>query len=142
MTNFQSNTEEHGMQRINPKGLAVPAGFSHVVCASSNRIAFIAGQVSYDSDGKIVGVGDMETQTRQVFRNLQIALASVGAGFGDVAKTNYFVRDMSAESIAAIRKVRAEFFASDAVPSSTMVGVVALAKPDLLLEVEAYAVIP
>lgn len=69
------------------------------------------------------------------------ALASAGSRFSRVVRLTFFVRDISVEAIATIRAVRSEFLDPAALPVSTMVGVAGLAPPDLLLEVEAVAVI-
>jgi enamine deaminase RidA (YjgF/YER057c/UK114 family) len=125
----------------NPPALARPNGFAHVASCPGNGVAFISGQVAYDATGAIVGDGDLEAQTHQVFRNLGAALAAIGCDFGDVAKFTFFVKDMSEEAIATIRSVRVHYLPQDRLPASTMVGVAALAKPALRLEVEAYVVL-
>lgn len=128
------------MIRMNPAQLFVPSGFCHAVQAPANgKLLFISGQVSYDEHGAVVGAGDIEVQTRRIFENLQIILDGAGASFDDIVKYTFYVKDMSAESIQAIRKVRAHYINAEALPSSTMIGVTALAKDELLLEVEAYA---
>ena len=87
----------------------------------------------------VVGIGDLGAQTRQVFVNLGSALDAAGSGFDRLLKLTFFVRDLSEAAVATIRQARREFLVDDALPASTMVGVAALAKPSLLLEVEAYA---
>ena len=76
-----------GREFINPPGLTAPNGYTHVVVTADRRTAYVAGQVAVDSTGKVVGVGDFKAQAEQVFANLRVALASVGASFGDVVKT-------------------------------------------------------
>jgi enamine deaminase RidA (YjgF/YER057c/UK114 family) len=71
-----------GPQFINPPGLTRPTGYTHVVVSADGRTAYVAGQVAFDSTGKVVGVGDFQAQAEQVFANLRRALASVGASFG------------------------------------------------------------
>lgn len=124
----------------NPPSLATPSGFSHVTDGPGDRLVFVSGQVAYDAQGRTVGVGDMAAQTRQVLHNLGQALEAAGSDFAHVLKFTFFVRDMSAEAIAKIRDVRREFLDERRLPASTMVGVAALARDDLLLEVEAYAI--
>jgi enamine deaminase RidA (YjgF/YER057c/UK114 family) len=124
----------------NPPTLATPSGFSHVTDAPAGRIVFVSGQVAYDSQGHIVGAGDIAAQTRQVLRNVGSALEAAGSDFRHVLKFTFFVRDMRPDSIAKIREVRKEFLDESRLPASTMVGVTALAREELLLEVEAYAV--
>lgn len=128
-------------QFSNPPGLAVPNGFSHVARTTGRTTLSVSGQVAYDSEGGIVGVGDLAAQTDQVYRNIQTALAAHGATMNDIVKTTLFVRDLSPDKAIVIRRVRAAYISSDKPPASTMVGVSSLAKPELLLEVEATAVI-
>jgi enamine deaminase RidA (YjgF/YER057c/UK114 family) len=125
------------IQYINPPALARPNGFSHLTI--TGQMIFISGQVSYDSAGNIVGAGDLAAQTRQVLVNLRTALEAAGSDFEHVLKFNFFVRNLSEAAVATIRQVRKEFLSESALPASTLVGVAALAKPELLLEVEVCA---
>lgn len=127
---------------INPTTLPTPNGFSQIATGPARELAFISGQVSYDAHGAIVGVGDLAAQTRQVLENLSRALDAVGADFSDVLKFTFFVKNLSEDAVATIRRVRTEFLSPTQPPASTMVGVAMLAKPDLLLEVEATVALP
>jgi len=71
--------------------------------------------------------------------NLKTALATAGATFDNVVKVNTYVTDMS--QIQALREIRAAYFGANP-PASTLVQVVALARPDLMVEIEAIAVVP
>src|SRR5262245_51135412 len=97
-----------GSKFINPPGLTRPTGYTHVVVSADGRTAHIAGQVAFDSTGSVVGVGDFQAQAEQVFRNLRVALASVGASFEDVVKTTTFITDL--KNLPALRDTRARFF--------------------------------
>lgn len=125
----------------NPPGLAKPGGFTHIVRSTGNAVLHVAGQVAYDSEGNIVGVGDLAAQVEQVYRNIDTALAAFGASLKDVVKTTIFLRDLTPEKIATIRRVRAGFLSETEPPASTLIGVQALAKPELMLEVEAVAIL-
>lgn len=122
----------------NPPGLAKPSGFSHVATSTRRKTVHISGQVAYSADGQVVGVGDLAAQVEQVYINIGLALAACGGSFSDVVKTTLYVRDMTPEKIRVIREVRSRFLAAEP-PASTMVGVQALARPELLLEVDAVA---
>lgn len=124
---------------LNPPQLARPSGFSHVTCGPVAQMVFVSGQVAYDADGNVVGEGDLAAQTRQVLDNLSHALQAAGSDMGHVMKLTFFMRDMSPGAIATVREVRKAFLDPDRLPASTMVGVTALARDSLLLEVEAYA---
>jgi enamine deaminase RidA (YjgF/YER057c/UK114 family) len=122
-------------QFINPPGLAKPTGFTHVVVSADRRTAYIAGQVARDSTGTVVGVGDFKAQAEKVFANLRLALASVGASFGDVMKTTTFITDV--KNVAALREVRERYLDPKHPPANSLIPVPALVQPDLLLEIEA-----
>lgn len=113
--------------------------YSHAVEIMAGRPVYLAGQVALDADGALVGAGDIRAQTRQVFTNLGAALAAVGAGFDDLVKLNYYVLDPA--HIPAIREVRDEFVAAADRPASTAVAVVGLVQPELLIEIEAVALL-
>ena len=124
---------------INPPGLTKPTGYTHVVLAADGRTVYIAGQVAFDSTGTMVGVGDFRAQAERVFANLRIALASAGATFSDVVKTTTFVTDVS--NAAALREIRGKYLDPARPPANSLIGVGALARPDILLEIEAVAVL-
>jgi enamine deaminase RidA (YjgF/YER057c/UK114 family) len=126
-----------GPRYINPPGLTRPSGYTHVVVSSDGRTAYIAGQVAFDSVGQVVGPGDFRAQAAQVFSNLGRALASVGATFGDVMKTTTYITDV--RNLAMLREARARYFDSARAPANTLIPVGALARPELLLEIEAVA---
>ena len=94
---------------------------------------YVSGQIAYDSDGKLVGAGDMKAQTRQVFDNIRNVLESAGSGLKDIVKINTYITDGS--KFMDMLAVRGEIFGDDP-PASTAVVVAALAFPALLIEVE------
>jgi enamine deaminase RidA (YjgF/YER057c/UK114 family) len=123
-----------------PDGLASPAGYSHVVTIPSGRLVWTSGQIATDASGAVVGVGDWERQTRQVFENLTRALEAAGAEWSRVVKLAYFV--VAVSDLPTIRAVRDEFVDTSKPPASTLVQVAGLLHPDLLIEVEAVAWLP
>ena len=129
-----------GPEFINPPGLTRPTGYTHVVVSADGHTAYIAGQVAFDSTGAVVGVGNFQAQADQVFSNLRRALASVGASFGDVMKTTTFITDP--KNIPALRDTRARYFDAAHSPANTLIPVTALARPDLLLEIETVVDLP
>jgi enamine deaminase RidA (YjgF/YER057c/UK114 family) len=108
------------------------------------RLVFVAGQVAMDPEGRVVGEGDLKAQAAQVYRNLAAVLAEAGCTLRDVVKfTTYLVRNEDWTPFAEWR--RAEYpklFPDGVYPANTGVVVVELARPSLLLEVEAIAVKP
>ncbi|MEV4196256.1 RidA family protein [Streptomyces toxytricini] len=122
-----------------PEGVAPSPQYSHVVWGSGRFVA-VSGQCAFDERGAVVGAGDAAAQARQVFENLRRCLAAAGAGFDDVVKLMYFVTDMA--HLPALRAARDEVMAPDRLPASSAVQVAALVRPELLVEVEAFAVVP
>lgn len=125
---------------INPFPIQ-PSGYTHVVSASGDRMIFISGQVPVNEKNEVIGIGDIEKQTRQVYENLKKCLEASGAGFGDVVKMTTYVKDYKPEYLSLIRKVRKEYLPADQPPASTLVGVQALYDPNVWIEIEAIAVI-
>jgi reactive intermediate/imine deaminase len=123
---------------LSPDTLPAPFGYSHVVDASGSRIVYVSGQVPLDRDGQLVGEGDFDAQTRQVFENLSAALDAVGVRWADVVKLNYFVVDIS--RIASVRAIRDEYVDTEHPPASTLVEVSRLFREDVLVEIDAVAV--
>jgi 2-iminobutanoate/2-iminopropanoate deaminase len=119
-------------------GLAEP--ISHYTDAvRAGDTVYISGLVATDGRGQVVGVGDVVAQARQVFHDLGLVLQAVGGAPADVAKVTVFMRD--AGQRPAINPIRQEFFGAHR-PASTPVEVSRLVHDDLLLEVEAVAIVP
>jgi len=127
------------VEHIAPPGVAPANGYTHVV-VGSGRLISISGQVAFDESGQLVGRDDPEAQARQVFENLRRCLAAAGATFTDVVKLTYFVTDIA--SLNAVRRVRDTFVDTSRPPASSAVQVAGLILPELLLEIEALALIP
>ena len=129
------------LDRLRPAGLFHNPAFSQVVVATGMRTVYIAGQVSIDERGTVVGAGDLAAQTAQAMRNVGLALAAAGASYADIVKLTTYVVDYKPEHRAVIGAARAPFFADGVRPASTLVGVSALALPEWLVEIEAVAVV-
>jgi enamine deaminase RidA (YjgF/YER057c/UK114 family) len=129
-------------QNIQPKSLGqrVVNGhvlYSHVVVAEGRKTIFVSGQLARDPNGNAIGKGDMRAQIRQVGENIKTALEAAGATLNDIVKTNTYVTDM--DEFFKHVDVRMQYFG--ALPTSTTVEVRRLAHPDLLVEIEAIAVV-
>lgn len=122
-----------------PDGLAPPHGYSHVVRIPPGALVWISGQLAVAADGS-VPFADVEGQTRLAFENAGRALRAGGADWKDVVKLTTFVVDIA--HVATVRAVRDEFVDTSRPPTSSLVQVAALARPELLLEVEAVAHVP
>ena len=128
------------LEPLNPDDLSRPQTYTQVIVARGSRLVFVAGQVAEDAQGNLVGAGDLAAQARQAFANVGRALAAGGARPDQVTKITIFVVDYRADCLPAIGAGRAAVF-GDHKPADTLVGVVALAHPGCLIEVEAIAVV-
>ncbi len=123
---------------LQPKGLFDPRPrYSQV--SRFGKGVYLAGQLARDAQGNLVGTGDILAQTSQVFENIKKCLEAVGASFDNVVKINVYLTDID-KQLAAVAKVRQEYFVSEPIPSTT-VEVSRLADPDALVEIEAIAVL-
>lgn len=132
------------IELINPPGIPEPLGYAQVGVATGSRTVYVSGQVARTADGSHVGPGDLAAQVEQAYVNLLAALAGAGATYADVAKVTVYVVDLTEEKLGpfvegAMRV--AETHGIDPTKPMTMVGVTSLAEPDLLVEVEAIAVL-
>jgi reactive intermediate/imine deaminase len=127
---------------INPDGMANSPSYSQAVAVPSGQTLYVSGQVPLNAQGEVVGQGDLEAQTRQVFENIRLVLGAAGASFSDVVKATYYVKNFHPSMLPAIRAVRAQYFTGANPPGSTLVGVQSLFHEDVLIEIEAIAVVP
>jgi enamine deaminase RidA (YjgF/YER057c/UK114 family) len=134
-----AHAQSQGNIYLNPPGLVTPTGYTHVVVGPDRRTVYIAGQIAFDSTGKVVGGNDFRAQAEQVHGNLRRALASVGASFADLVKTTTLVTDV--KNVAALREIRNRYLDPKHLPANTLI-ITDLSRPELLLEIEAVAVLP
>ena len=126
-------------ERLYPKTMWKPSGsYSQVVTTEPGRMVFVAGQVAMTEEGKTVGIGDVRAQAKQALRNVIAGVEAAGGTKNDIVTMTVFSTD--ARYHPDINAVRREIFESD-FPASTMVQVVALARPELLIEINATAVV-
>ena len=127
------------VELINPDDLPTPLSYHQVAVATGSRLIFVAGQVSEDVEGRLVGAGDFALQARTAFANVGRALAAAGARPDQVARITIYVAGHRAELLPLISEARDAVF-GDHRPADTLLGVETLAEPGYLIEVEAIAV--
>jgi enamine deaminase RidA (YjgF/YER057c/UK114 family) len=129
---------------LNPDGLPKVDIYHQVSVATGSRLVFIAGQVARDADGGHVGADDFAAQVEQCYLNIGTALASAGGTFADVVKLTVYLVDWTPEKmplfVEGVARAAAKLGVTP-MPPLTGIGVAALAEPDLLVEVEATAVL-
>ena len=119
-----------------------PAGYSHIAKVSKGTLIYLAGQVSSDASGKLVGEGNFEAQVEQVFGNLKIGVEAAGGTMADIVKLNiYLVAEVDQTEVPKLRAIRDRYVNTAKPPASTLVVVSRLARPGWLVEIEAVAAI-
>jgi enamine deaminase RidA (YjgF/YER057c/UK114 family) len=130
---------------IDPAGLPQVGIYRQVSVATGSRMVFLAGQVARDAAGGKVGEGDLAAQVEQCYLNIGTALAEVGGTFDDVVKLTVYLVDWTPEKMPlfaeGVARAAAKLGVEPLAPL-TGIGVAALAEPDLMVEVDATAVLP
>lgn len=124
---------------FNPAGLKRQTYYSHAIVRVGQPV-FLTGQVAWNVDGNVVGRGDIDAQASKIWENIGVALADLGVGPEAVVKLNTYA--LSRETIPALHRARAAFFAGHDLPASTFVVVAGLADPDLLAEIDVTLILP
>ena len=125
---------------FSPATLPPPVGYSHIAKVNKGTLIYLAGQVSSDASGKLVGEGNFEAQVEQVFGNLKLALEAAGATMADIVKLNiYLVAEVDQSEVPKLRAIRDRYVNTAKPPASTLVVVTRLARPGWLIEIEAIA---
>jgi len=122
------------IERLSPVELRPSPLYSHVV--RTGNLVFIAGQVAQDAAGQMVGAGDFQTQAAQVFENLSHALACVGASLRHLVKITIYITDPRFRD--SLREINQRYLPTDQ-PTSTLLVVAGLARPEYLIEIDAVA---
>ncbi|NHC46509.1 RidA family protein [Motilibacter aurantiacus] len=133
------------VELLNPDGLPKPELYRQLAVATGTRTVYLSGQVARAADGSRVGEGDLAAQVEQAYVNVDTALRAVGGSFADVAKLTVYVVDWSEDKLAALGEGvsrAAARMGGDPTKPVTLLGVVTLGEPDLLVEVDAVAVLP
>jgi enamine deaminase RidA (YjgF/YER057c/UK114 family) len=127
---------------IRPHGMPRPSGYAYGIAAQGGITLYVAGQIAWDEERRMVGAGDIVRQFEQCLVNFQTVVLAGGGAMRDVAKLNLYVLDKKdyfakAKAIGAIYR---RFF-GDHYPAMTLVEVRDLAEQDQLIEIEGVAVV-
>jgi enamine deaminase RidA (YjgF/YER057c/UK114 family) len=125
---------------INPGDWQDQFDFSQAIeVRQAERVVYCSGQVSVDADGATLNPGNLEAQFRQALDNLETVLEETGLGLADIVRLNYYTTDVAA-FLKVVPGVGKRLKAAGCKPASTLVGVVRLAEPEWMIEIEATAV--
>ncbi len=134
------------VQLLTPEGMFQPVPYHHVSIGTGTRQVHVAGQIARDAEAKPRRApATSPARSRRRLRNTARGLAGAGAGFADVVRLRFFVTDWSPEKIddfmAGIQSVADELGLPQPLPPVSLIGVDYLFEPDVLVEVEAFAVL-
>lgn len=127
------------LRKVTTPAVPEPPGGIFSNCLVVGDQVFLAGVTASGPDGKAVGGGSMEAQARAVMTRIGQLLEAAGGTLADVVKLTVYVSDMSRRP--EVGKVRAEFFTGEVKPCSTMLEVKGFVAPDVLIEIDAFAVL-
>ncbi|MFD8277281.1 RidA family protein [Streptomyces flaveolus] len=133
------------VQRFTPQGMLQPVPYHHVAVGTGTKHVHVSGQVARRGDGAPVAPGDLAGQVAQALRNTAVGLAGAGATFADVLRLTFYVTRWAPEKIgdfmAGVESVAEEIGLPTPLPPSSLIGVEYLFEPDVLVEVEATAIL-
>jgi enamine deaminase RidA (YjgF/YER057c/UK114 family) len=128
-----------------PASLMQHVPYHHVAVGTGTRHVHVSGQIARTADASPVAPGDLAGQVAQALRNAHRGLASAGAAFGDVVRLTFYVTDWAPAKIdafmAGVTQVAEEIGLPLPMPPASLIGVDYLFEPDVLVEVEATAIL-
>jgi reactive intermediate/imine deaminase len=129
---------------LSPKGVHAPIGdWSHAFKVEGKKMLFVSGQIPLDGSGNLVGRGDLRAQVKQELENMKLVLEEGGASFSNVVKLNTYLRNFEdfQKHWHIRRELYPQYFPDGVYPPATVVVVTSLYSEDVLVEIEAVAVI-
>lgn len=133
------------VQRLTPEGMMQPVPYAHVAVATGTRQVHVAGQVARTADGHPVAAGDLAGQVAHVLRATARGLAAGGATYDDVVRLTFYVAGWEPEQMGAfmagVGAAAEEVGLPTPMPPASLIGVTILFEPDVLVELEATAVL-
>ncbi|WP_343743557.1 RidA family protein [Chitinophaga sp.] len=142
VTSFaNAQSDKSTVHLINPSEVAKPNGYSQaaIINLGTGKMIILSGQVPLNVKGELVGKDNFEQQAEQVFVNIQKIIEASGGKMSDIVKLSYFILDT--KNLKTLRAVRDKYVDVQHPPASTLVQVSRLFRDDVLLEIEATAVI-
>ncbi|HEX2848115.1 MAG TPA: RidA family protein [Chitinophagaceae bacterium] len=130
------------IKMVNPSSVHTPKGYSHVaeINLGNCTMLIISGQVALDGQGNLVGKDDVGKQAEQAFKNIRSCVTNAGGTMDNIVKLSYFILDAS--QVQKVRNARDKFINTAKPPASTLVQISKLFREDILIEIEATAIIP
>lgn len=133
------------VQHFTPDGMLQPVPYHHVAVGTGTKHVHVSGQIARRADGTPVAPGELAGQVAQALRNTAVGLAGAGASFADVLRLTFYVTRWSPEKIgdlmAGVEAVAEEIGLRLPLPPASLIGVKYLFEPDVLVEVEATALL-
>ncbi|WP_419705449.1 RidA family protein [Promicromonospora sp. NFX87] len=133
------------VQLLTPEGMFQPVPYHHVSVGTGSRQVHVAGQIARDAEANHIAPGDLTGQVEQALRNTARGLAGAGATFADVVRLRFFVTHWSPKKMGdfmeGLESVSDELGIPRPLPPVSLIGVDYLFEPDVLVEVEAFAVL-
>ena len=128
---------------INPKELfpSLQYGFSQIITSTAGKMVFLSGQVGWNEQQQIVGPNDLRAQTWQTFRNIKTAINAAGGTLTDIVSMRIYIVEEKLDETEHIKEALQAFFPEERAPTTTWLGVRALANKEFLIEIEAIGVI-
>ncbi|MEK9520524.1 RidA family protein [Streptomyces venezuelae] len=133
------------VQHFTPEGMLQPTPYHHVSVGTGTKHVHVSGQIARRADGSPVAPGDLAGQVAQALRNTAVGLKGAGASFADVLRLTFYVTRWNPEKIgdlmAGVEAVAEEIGLRLPMPPASLIGVDYLFEPDVLVEVEATALL-
>ena len=133
------------VQYVTPEDMLQPVPYHHVAVGTGTKHVHVSGQIARLADGTAVAPGDLAGQVAQALRNTSVGLAGAGASFADVMRLTFYVTRWCPEKIgdfrAGVEAVADEIGLALPLPPASLIGVESLFEPDVLVEVEATALL-
>ncbi len=128
---------------LNPPALfpSQQYGFSQGVATLGKTTVYVSGQVGWNALQQITDPADLGVQTRQALANIEVAVAAAGGSRTDIVSLRLYIVGDNIHNALSVREALRGFFPAETLPTSTWIGVSALASKDFLIEIEAVAVL-